>query len=156
MHHKEFLFLVLVPSLCPNEQNTAYKAANLFFKQCGIRPAVSIHIEKQIPSQAGLAGGSADAAAVLHGLNQLFQTNLTQKQLCEIGVQIGADVPFCICGGTMLATGIGENLYRFLPFRPVILSFASLPFRSAHKKHTKKQITALSCTVPIRKSYVMH
>ena len=67
-----------VPSLCPNEQNTAYKAANLFFKQCGIRPAVSIHIEKQIPSQAGLAGGSADAAAVLHGLNQLFQTNLTQ------------------------------------------------------------------------------
>ena len=90
-----------VPSLCPNEQNTAYKAANLFFKQCGIRPAVSIHIEKQIPSQAGLAGGSADAAAVLHGLNQLFQTNLTQKQLCEIGVQIGADVPFCICGGTM-------------------------------------------------------
>lgn len=99
-----------VPSLCPNEQNTAYKAANLFFKHCEIRPAVSIHIEKQIPSQAGLAGGSTDAAAVLHGLNQLFQTNLTQKQLCEIGVQIGADVPFCICGGTMLATGIGENL----------------------------------------------
>ena len=99
-----------VPSLCPNEQNTAYKAANLFFKQCGIRPAVSIHIEKQIPSQAGLAGGSADAAAVLHGLNQLFQTNLTQKQLCEIGVQIGADVPFCISGNAALAQGIGEEL----------------------------------------------
>ena len=95
-----------VPSLCPNEQNTAYKAANLFFKQCGIRPAVSIHIEKQIPSQAGLAGGSADAAAVLHGLNQLFQTNLTQKQLCEIGVQIGADVPFCISGNAALAQGM--------------------------------------------------
>lgn len=99
-----------VPSLCPNEQNTAYKAANLFFEHCGICPAVSIQIEKQIPSQAGLAGGSADAAAVLHGLNQLFRTHLTQEQLCEIGVQVGADVPFCICGGTMLATGIGEKL----------------------------------------------
>lgn len=99
-----------LPSLCPIEQNTAYKAANLFFQHCKINPSVSIHIEKHIPSQAGLAGGSADAAAVLHGLNQLFQTNLTQKQLCEIGLQIGADVPFCICGGTMLATGIGEKL----------------------------------------------
>lgn len=98
------------PSLCSIEQNTAYKAANLFFQHCEINPSVSIHIEKHIPSQAGLAGGSADAAAVLHGLNQLFQTNLTQNQLCEIGVQIGADVPFCICGGTMLATGIGEKL----------------------------------------------
>ena len=99
-----------VPSLCPMEQNTAYKAANLFFEYCRISPSVSLYIEKHIPSQAGLAGGSADAAAVLHGLNRLFQTHLTQEQLCEIGVQVGADVPFCICGGTMLATGIGEKL----------------------------------------------
>ena len=99
-----------LPSLCPMEQNTAYKAADLFFQYCNIKPSVSIYIEKYIPSQAGLAGGSADAAAVLHGLNRLFQTHLTQEQLCEIGVQVGADVPFCICGGTMLATGIGEKL----------------------------------------------
>lgn len=99
-----------VPSLCPMEQNTAYKAANLFFEYCRISPSVSLYIEKHIPSQAGLAGGSADAAAVLHGLNRLFHTHLTQEQLCEIGVQVGADVPFCICGGTMLATGIGEKL----------------------------------------------
>ncbi len=107
-----------VPDLCSPEQNTACKAADLFFRRCGIAPAVSIHIEKQIPSQAGLAGGSADAAAVLHGLNNLFQTGLTPEQLCQIGVQIGADVPFCVLGGTMRAAGIGELLSPLPPLPP--------------------------------------
>lgn len=128
-----------VPSLCPNEHNTAYKAANLFFEYCGIRPAVSIHIEKHIPSQAGLAGGSADAAAVLYGLNQLFQTNLTQKQLCEIGVQIGADVPFCICGGTMLATGIGEKLSP-LPALPLCYIVICKPSVSVSTKEAYQKV----------------
>ncbi len=100
---------------CPTTQNTAYKAAELFFKHCGIAPGVCIYIKKQIPAQAGLAGGSADAAAVLHGLNRLLQTQLSLEQLCKIGVQIGADVPFCLCGGTMLAQSIGELLTPLAP-----------------------------------------
>lgn len=104
------------PSLCPTEQNTAYKAVKAFFTYCKLEcNALSIYIEKNIPSQAGLAGGSADAAAVLHGLNYLFNTNLSTAQLCEIGVKIGADVPFCICGGTMLAKGIGDELSMVSP-----------------------------------------
>lgn len=104
------------PSLCSTENNTAYQAAKAFFTYCQTEmQAISIHIKKHIPSGAGLAGGSADAAAVLHGLNHLFGANLTLTQLCKIGATIGADVPFCICGGTMLATGIGDKLSTIPP-----------------------------------------
>ena len=67
-------------------------------------------VEKNIPVAAGMAGGSSNAAAVLVGLNKLWKLNLSEVRLQEIGLKLGADVPFCICGGTMLATGIGENL----------------------------------------------
>lgn len=93
-----------------NNTNTAYKAAEEFFKTTGINKGVHIHIEKVIPSEAGLAGGSADAGAVLVGLNALFDAKLSTAQIAEIGARVGADVPFCIYGGTMRATGIGTTL----------------------------------------------
>lgn len=101
-----------------NEKNIAYKAAAAFFEKAGVKnPGISIHIEKRIPFEAGLAGGSADAAAVLTGLNKMTQANLDIEALCQIGVKIGADVPFCLKGGTMLAMGIGEVLAPLPPVR---------------------------------------
>lgn len=96
--------------------NTAYKAASLFFSHEKIRPHISsalrvaIHIKKIIPVAAGLAGGSADAAAVLFGLNRCFPEHLAQQDLFELAVRTGADVPFCLQGGTVLCEGIGEQL----------------------------------------------
>lgn len=95
------------------ETNTAYKAAFLFLESIGCTDRdVYVDIKKNIPSQAGLAGGSADAAAVLASLNRLFDSPLDTAELCTIGERVGADVPFCICGGTMLASGTGTTLYR--------------------------------------------
>lgn len=93
-----------------NEKNTAYKAAALFFAHTGIKGGAHITIEKNVPIQAGMAGGSADAAAVLVGLNALYGASLTMPQLCELGVQIGADVPFSLVGGTARVKGIGEKI----------------------------------------------
>lgn len=96
-------------SLCGRD-NLAYRAAELFFTEAGIKGGAKIHIEKHIPVAAGLAGGSADAAAVICGLNALFDTRFSTEKLCFVGAAAGADVPFCIKGGTMLARGIGEKL----------------------------------------------
>lgn len=103
----------------PNdERNIAFKTAVEFFKTSGIAcDGVCIAIEKRIPVAAGLAGGSTDAAAVLKALNMLYDTNYSKKELAEIGENIGADVPYCVYGGTMLAEGFGERLTR-LPELP--------------------------------------
>ena len=98
-----------------DESNTVYQAASAFFAYSGLEPCVTVEIQKNIPSQAGLGGGSADAAAALHALNEIYRTNYTQEMLCEIGVKVGADVPFCIMGGTALAEGIGEKLTSLPP-----------------------------------------
>ncbi|MGN1137701.1 MAG: 4-(cytidine 5'-diphospho)-2-C-methyl-D-erythritol kinase [Oscillospiraceae bacterium] len=91
------------------EQNIAFKAAREFFEYADIAcPSVKISIEKHIPSEAGLGGGSADAAAVIVCLNKLFGCGFSQERLCVIGAKVGADVPFCIIGGTALCEGIGE------------------------------------------------
>ena len=104
------------PSLPCNEKNIAYKAADRFFNETGIKnPGVHIDIEKHIPFAAGLAGGSADAAATLVGLNEILSAKLSVEELCNIGVKIGADVPFCIKGGTMLAMDIGGVLAPLPP-----------------------------------------
>lgn len=95
-----------------DQRNTAYKAAHLFLERINSESGIFIHINKNIPHAAGLAGGSADAAAVLLGLNELFQFPLTTEELLIIGKKIGADVPFCIMGGTVLVTGIGEKLEK--------------------------------------------
>ncbi len=93
-----------------NEKNIAYLAAKEFFSYTGIRGGCKIIIHKNIPVAAGLAGGSGNAAAVLCSLDMLYNTNLSEQELCEIGLKLGADVPYCIIGGTALATGIGEKL----------------------------------------------
>ena len=90
------------------EDNIAFKAAKAFFEAVGIKTGASIHIEKHIPEAAGLGGGSADAAAVIRGLDKLFETNLSTEQLQKIGLKVGADVPFCIDGGCARVGGIGE------------------------------------------------
>ncbi|MBQ6876917.1 MAG: 4-(cytidine 5'-diphospho)-2-C-methyl-D-erythritol kinase [Oscillospiraceae bacterium] len=92
------------------ESNIAFKAAKLFFEEAGEDSGALIEIDKRIPKEAGMAGGSADAAAVLFGLNKLFDEPLSVEKLCELGAKCGADVPFSILGGTMFAEGIGEKL----------------------------------------------
>lgn len=90
--------------------NLVYKAANLIKKTFNINKGVEIHIKKNIPVAAGMAGGSSNAAAALVGLNKLWNLNLSNQQLEKIGLKLGADVPFCINGGAVLALGIGEEL----------------------------------------------
>ena len=90
--------------------NLVYKAANLIKKTFNINKGVEIHIKKNIPVAAGMAGGSSNAAAVLVGLNKLWNLNLSNQQLEKIGLKLWADVPFCINGGAVLASGIGEEL----------------------------------------------
>lgn len=98
-----------------NENNLVYKAAKLLMDEFHITHGLSIHLKKFIPVSAGMAGGSSDAAAVLFGVNKMFQMELSQKELMERGVKIGADVPYCIMRGTALAEGIGEILTPLAP-----------------------------------------
>ncbi len=98
------------PTLPTDGRNLAYRAAQAFFDATGIQSGCSIAVTKRIPLQAGLAGGSADAAGVLRALNLLFDAELSTDELCRIGVKLGADVPFCLHGGTMLAQDIGQIL----------------------------------------------
>lgn len=94
-----------------DDSNLAVKAAKAFFAALGIAPrGLKIDIEKRIPMQAGMAGGSTDAAAVLHALRTLLAPELSTKQLEKIGETVGSDVPYCVRGGTALAEGRGEKL----------------------------------------------
>lgn len=98
-----------------NENNLVYKAGKLLMDEFDIHTGVSVELNKHIPVAAGMAGGSTDAAAMLYGMNQLFGLKLKRKDLMERGVQIGADVPYCIMRGTALAEGIGEKLSSLPP-----------------------------------------
>ena len=95
----------------PNsDDNLVLRAAQALRAHAGIEKGASITLHKRIPVGAGLGGGSADAACVLHGLNKLWHLNYSLETLCEIGVKLGADIPFCLAGGLMRAEGIGEIL----------------------------------------------
>ena len=96
-----------------DERNLAVRAALLFCEKTGISLAADIHIEKSIPMAAGMAGGSADGAAVLRGLNRAMELPLTTEELCALGASLGADIPFCIVGGTCYADGRGDILHGF-------------------------------------------
>ncbi|MBQ3853811.1 MAG: 4-(cytidine 5'-diphospho)-2-C-methyl-D-erythritol kinase, partial [Anaerovibrio sp.] len=117
--------LEIVGSDLPADKtNLCYRAAELVMKEYGLSSGVKIKLEKRIPIAAGLAGGSTDAAAVLKGMNRLFDLKLTEDQLCWLGAKLGSDIPFCLMGGTMLATGRGEVLQRLpdVPEMDIVLA----------------------------------
>ena len=127
--------------------NIAYKAAQLLMDEFDLKEGVQITLNKHIPVAAGLAGGSSNAAAVLFGMNRLFGLHLTQQQLMERGVKLGADVPYCIMRGTVLAEGIGEEL-SVLPAMPkctvLIASLRSVFQRRWCMKHwTPKRLSSI-------------
>jgi 4-diphosphocytidyl-2C-methyl-D-erythritol kinase len=98
-----------------NEKNLVYKAAKLLMDEFQIEQGIFIGLKKYIPVSAGMAGGSADAATTLHGINQMFQLGLTKRELMKRAVTLGADIPYCLLRGTALAEGIGEKLTRLPP-----------------------------------------
>ncbi|MBQ6696251.1 MAG: 4-(cytidine 5'-diphospho)-2-C-methyl-D-erythritol kinase [Lachnospiraceae bacterium] len=95
-----------------DENNLIYKSARLMIENYQLQEGVQIHLEKHIPIAAGMAGGSTDAAATFLGMNELFGIGASEEELRQLGVKVGADVPYCIMGGTALAEGIGEKLTR--------------------------------------------
>lgn len=99
-----------LPYLPDNENNLVYKAAKIMFDNYRVNGGVDIELEKFIPVAAGMAGGSSDAAAAMVGINRLYELSASTQDLMMLGVRIGADVPFCIMRGTVLAEGIGEIL----------------------------------------------
>ena len=111
-----------------NENNLIYKAGKLLMDEFGIKDGVSVKLNKRIPIAAGMAGGSTDAAAMMYGINKLFDLGLSRKALMERGVKIGADVPYCIMRGTALAEGIGEELTQLSPMVrcPILIAKPSI------------------------------
>ncbi len=127
------------PSIPLGKDNIAYKAADLFYNKSTLRNCgLKIKIKKNIPHDAGLAGGSADGAAVLVGLNYLNGNIFDTKELCNIGAKIGADVPFCILGGTKLAQGIGDVLSNVRQLPPCYILLAK-PFCSVNTTQAYSQ-----------------
>lgn len=113
------------PLIPTDGSNLACRAAERFFEETAIpNQGILIKIDKSIPVSAGLAGGSSNAAAVLRILNRLYGANRSAEELCRIGLSVGADVPYCIGGGTMLAEGVGETLTPLpaMPSVPVVLA----------------------------------
>lgn len=116
-----------------NENNLAYRAAKLLMDEFKIQDGIRISLEKHIPVSAGMAGGSSNAAAVLYGLNRMFHLKLTDQQLMERGVTLGADVPYCILRGTVLAEGIGEILTPLPPMPRCYVLLAKPPVNVSTK-----------------------
>jgi len=110
LHHDEVIIASQAQSIPNDHRNLAYQAAMLLKRRYRIQAGVKIEIDKKIPVSAGLAGGSTDAAATLRGLNRLWDLQISNDQLLELAAEIGSDVPFCINGGTALATGRGEKI----------------------------------------------
>ncbi len=110
-----------------NENNLAYRAAKLLMDEFRIEDGISIRLNKHIPVAAGMAGGSSNAAAVLFGMNRIFGLGLTMEELMKRGVTLGADVPYCIMRGTVLAEGIGEVLTPLAPMPKCFVLLAKPP-----------------------------
>ncbi|NMB26908.1 MAG: 4-(cytidine 5'-diphospho)-2-C-methyl-D-erythritol kinase [Tissierellia bacterium] len=114
--------------------NLVYKAWEKIIEKTGVNRGIHITIHKKIPIASGLAGGSSNGAAILKGLNTLWDLNLSEEELREIGLEIGADVPFCIMGGTAHAKGIGEKLTKLKSFsnKMVLLANVGIPISTAY------------------------
>lgn len=117
-----------------DSRNLVYKAASLFKETYNIDDGVHIDIVKNIPVSAGLAGGSTDAAAVLKLMNKIFEVNASDEELMNIGLKLGADIPYCINGGTALCEGIGEKITTLQPFKDKILVLVKPSFGVSTKE----------------------
>ena len=122
-----------------DENNLIYKAASLMLEEYGIAEGVAIRLRKNIPIAAGMAGGSTDAAATFHGINELFGLQASQESLKKLGLRVGADVPYCIMGGTALAEGIGEKLSP-LPSPPGCFLAVAKPDISVSTKYVYEHL----------------
>mgnify|MGYP000542902157 CR=1 FL=1 len=121
-------------TMTTNENNLVYKAAKLLMDEFQIRDGIDVKLHKYIPVAAGMAGGSTDAAAVLYGMNRMFELGLSKEELMQRGVKIGADVPYCIMRGTALAEGIGEQLTALPPMVkcPILIAKPEIYTLSLH------------------------
>jgi len=117
-----------------DERNLAYKAAKLFKETYSITEGVDITLDKNIPVSAGLAGGSTDAAGVLKLMNKIFDVNADDDELKVLGLKLGADVPYCISGGTALCEGVGEQITQLKQFKDKILILIKPPFGVSTKE----------------------
>lgn len=124
------------------EKNIAFKAARLFFGETGISGGAEIAVEKRIPTEAGLGGGSADAAAVLAGLDRIYETGLSAERLAGLAIKLGADVPFMLVGGTARAKGTGEILEPLKPLKNCFFIVA----KTERKSSTGEMYAALDRT----------
>lgn len=132
-------------SLAVNEENLAYQAARMMLNHYGLNEGIQIFIEKNIPIAAGLAGGSSDAAAVIKGVKQLFALDISASEMFALGACLGSDVPFCLMGGTALATGRGEIL-KPLPQGPelnivLVKPIFSLSTAEVYKHFDRNQVS---------------
>lgn len=125
---KEITIKCNKPYVPTDERNLAYKAAQLFIEKYNIDSGVNINIKKNIPVCAGLAGGSTDAATVLKIMNSLFNINASDEELMILGLKLGADVPYCIKGGTALCKGIGEEVTELKGFKDKVIVLVKPPF----------------------------
>lgn len=140
-----------IPAPNPAE-NLVFKAAQLFFKQTGIRGGVTIHIEKYIPVGAGFGGGSSDAAATLKGLNTLYNTHVSEDDLRFLAAQIGMDVPFFISGGTAHGTHFGEKVTQLPDAKMPVLDFVF----SNIVVHTKDAYAAVDLALCGKRTHDTH
>ncbi|MGN0151669.1 MAG: 4-(cytidine 5'-diphospho)-2-C-methyl-D-erythritol kinase [Wujia sp.] len=128
-----------------DSHNLIYKAISLMFDEFGINAGISVHLEKHIPVEAGMAGGSTDCAATLHAVNELFALGADEKRLMELGVRLGADVPYCVMGRTALSEGIGEKLTPVAPLPDCYVLVAKPPISvSTGMVYTRLQADRLS------------
>ncbi|MDP4176816.1 MAG: 4-(cytidine 5'-diphospho)-2-C-methyl-D-erythritol kinase [Bacillota bacterium] len=117
-----------------DEKNIVYKAAKLFMDSYGIKCGVKVNINKNIPVSAGLAGGSTDAAATLKALRELLKVDISDEELSNMGLKLGADIPYCLRGGTALCEGIGEKITGLKPFKNNILVLVKPSFGVSTKE----------------------
>ena len=126
-----------------DESNLIYKAARLVTETCSVREGIKIELQKRIPMAAGMAGGSTDAAAVFHGMNEMFGLGMDEDEMYALGVKIGADIPYCVRGGTALAEGIGEILTK-LPDAPACVVLVAKPDIDVSTKYVYENLHAES------------
>lgn len=124
-----------------DDGNLIYKAARLMMEKYQLSQGIHVHLEKHIPIAAGMAGGSTDAAATFWGMKELFGLKAEEKELCELGIKVGADVPYCIMGGTALAEGIGEKLKK-LPAPPDSYLLVAKPEINVSTKYVYEKLDA--------------